>query len=233
MKSIIITIDGPAAAGKTTLAHLLARRLGVRVLNTGLMYRAFAWWIREKGVHLPQEKDMLNHFNLKLSGSNAQTRVLVEGKDITDSLYQNEIDLLSSKLSMIPEVRKRMVELQRLEAQKGSLVAEGRDMGTVVFPDADVKFFLTADEKVRAYRRWKEKTHRGDNIDFELILNEILKRDEQDSKRQIAPLKPAKDAIIIDTTDKTIEDVLDILLFHVSKFLKDSNIKICDNWGGL
>lgn len=221
MKKNIITIDGPAGSGKTTLAHLLAKRLGIRVLNTGLMYRAFAWWIQEKGIGLPQEKELLDDFALELLGSNDQTRALVEGKDITDFLYQSEIDLLSSKLSMIPEVRKKMLELQRLEAQRGSLVAEGRDMGTVVFPDADVKFFLTADERIRAYRRWKERVDKGETTEYEVILNELLKRDEQDTKRDIAPLIPAKDAIVIDTTDKTVEEVLDILLSHVKKLNRE------------
>ncbi|MFN3535241.1 MAG: (d)CMP kinase, partial [Desulfatiglandales bacterium] len=164
--------------------------------------------------------ELLESFSVEFSGGERTGGVIVGGRDISQFLQDPKVEMLSSDLSRIKEVIDSMLMLQRLEAHKGPLIAEGRDMGTVVFPDASVKFFLTADRDVRAYRRWRERTDKGEKVELGGVLEDLIKRDEQDTQREIAPLVPASDAIIVDTTHKGIDEVLSILCFHITNKLR-------------
>jgi len=203
----VIAIDGPAGAGKTTVAKLLAERLGITYINTGAMYRAVALVYKRKNgdpVKIAQE------IAIRFRGE----RIFLGNEDVTNLLYTPEMSMLSSTLSAIPGVRRALVPKQREMANYSPVVMEGRDIGTVVFPDADVKFFLTASVEERAKRR---KAQFNDPRPLEEIKREISERDEQDSTREDSPLKPAEDAIIVDTTGVPLEQVVEILLREIEK----------------
>ena len=203
----VIAIDGPAGAGKTTVAKLLAERLGITYINTGAMYRAVALVYKRKNgdpVKIAQE------IAIRFRGE----RIFLGNEDVTNLLYTSEMSMLSSTLSAIPGVRRALVPKQREMANYSPVVMEGRDIGTVVFPDADVKFFLTASVEERAKRR---KAQFNDPRPLEEIKREISERDEQDSTREDSPLKPAEDAIIVDTTGVPLEQVVEILLREIEK----------------
>lgn len=210
----VIAIDGPAGAGKSTIAKLLAERLGFQYLDTGAMYRAVALAIKEANIPPEDEKEvekLLSEITLDLDGE----RIILNGRDVSNLIRTQEIDLLSSAVSRLEVVRKHLTRLQREFASKRDVVAEGRDMGTVVFPDSPYKFFLTATAQERARRRKKQLEMRGENVLYEIILKQIKKRDEQDSGRAIAPLRQAEDAEAIDTTGKTIEEILDEIIRRI------------------
>jgi CMP/dCMP kinase len=216
----IITIDGPAGSGKSTISLLLAKKLGFLYLDTGAMYRAVALSALRKGVDLRDAavlREMCRDIDINFRSTGDNYRVYIGAEDISDEIRRSEIDMLSSKISAIKEVRVAMTGLQRRVGMKGGIVAEGRDMGTVVFPDADHKFFLTASPDIRAERRYKERVDRGECISMEQVETELKKRDEQDRTRIIAPLKPAVDAIIIDTTALGINEVVDEMLGRIGK----------------
>ena len=216
----IITIDGPAGSGKSTISLLLAKKLGLLYLDTGAMYRAVALSALRKGVDLRDAavlREMCRDIDINFRSAGDNYRVYIGAEDISDEIRRPEIDMLSSKISAIKEVRDAMTGLQRRIGMKGGIVAEGRDMGTVVFPDADHKFFLTASSDIRAERRYKERVDRGECIPMEQVETELKKRDEQDRTRIIAPLKPAVDAIIIDTTALGINEVVDEMLGRIGK----------------
>jgi cytidylate kinase len=216
----IITIDGPAGSGKSTISLLLAKKLGLLYLDTGAMYRAVALSALRKGVDPGDAavlREMCRDIDINFRSAGDNYRVYIGAEDVSDEIRRPEIDMLSSKISAIKEVRDAMTGLQRRIGMKGGIVAEGRDMGTVVFPDADHKFFLTASSDIRAERRYKERVDRGECISMEQVETELKKRDEQDRTRIIAPLKPAVDAIIIDTTAMGINEVVDEMLGRVGK----------------
>ncbi len=216
----IITIDGPAGSGKSTISLLLAKKLGLLYLDTGAMYRAVALSALRKGVDLRDAavlREMCRDIDINFRSAGDNYRVYIGAEDVSDEIRRPEIDMLSSKISAIKEVRDAMTGLQRRIGMKGGIVAEGRDMGTVVFPDADHKFFLTASSDIRAERRYKERVDRGECISMEQVETELKKRDEQDRTRIIAPLKPAVDAIIIDTTALGINEVVDEMLGRIGK----------------
>jgi cytidylate kinase len=216
----IITIDGPAGSGKSTISLLLAKKLGLLYLDTGAMYRAVALSALRKGVDPGDAavlREMCRDIDINFRSAGDNYRVYIGAEDVSDEIRRPEIDMLSSKISAIKEVRDAMTGLQRRIGMKGGIVAEGRDMGTVVFPDADHKFFLTASSDIRAERRYKERVDRGECISMEQVETELEKRDEQDRTRIIAPLKPAVDAIIIDTTALGINEVVDEMLGRVGK----------------
>lgn len=206
----VVTIDGPSGSGKSTTSKLLAKKLGYSYLDTGAMYRAFAFMVLEKGWQNSKSKyvDFLPLFDVDFKIINDSQRVLCDGRDITEAIRTPDVSMWASTLSKEKEVRERMFVLQRRVGENGKIVAEGRDMGTVVFKDAFAKFFLDASYIVRAERRWKELKEKGINQSLEEVISDIIKRDEQDSKRDIAPLKPAEDAIIIDTSKLSIEQVV-------------------------
>ena len=207
-----IAIDGPVGAGKSTIARLVAQGLGYTYIDSGAMYRALAWAARRAGitgddsdpvVHLVQRTDI----DLRPQ-ANGDNRVLVDGRDITGEIRSPEISQLASKLSAIPTVRRRMVALQQEMAGEGCLVMEGRDIQTVVLPEAEVKIFLTASAEERGRRRWKELRGRGLEVDLQQVLADIEARDARDTTRADSPVKPAPDAVHVDTDGLTIEQVV-------------------------
>ncbi len=210
----IITIDGPAGAGKSTVSKELARRLGYTYLDTGAMYRAVAWAARKKGVDAGDEKalsELCNDLRLVFDGD----RILVNGEDVSSLIRTTEMDGFSSEVSRVAVVREYLTGIQRELGRQGQLVAEGRDMGTVVFSRAAHKFFLTASVRERARRRKRQLRNQGKEVTYEEILARIEARDRADSTRSIAPLQAAPDCIVIDSSDLTVEDVLEKILSEI------------------
>ena len=208
----IITIDGPAGSGKSTVSRLLAASLGYLYLDTGAMYRAVALQARRKNVDLKDTEkisSICRELDLHFKTLDGATRLFLGTEDISAAIRSPEMDMLSSAVSAIKEVREAMTVLQRKMAEHGEVVAEGRDMGTVVFPDAECKFFIDADPGVRAGRRYRERQERGESVSRQAVEKELKKRDDQDMTRTLAPLVPAKDAILLDTTTLTVEEVVE------------------------
>lgn len=211
----IITIDGPAGSGKSTVSRLLAARLKLLYLDTGAMYRAVALQAKKEGVGLKDREKIsriCRDLDLHFETLDGATRLFLGTEDISAAIRSPEMDMLSSAVSALKEVREAMTLLQRKMAGHGRVVAEGRDMGTVVFPDADYKFFVNADPEVRAGRRYRERLARGETVSRGEVEKELKKRDAQDMTRALAPLVPAKDAIIIDTTNLTVEEVVEKMI---------------------
>jgi cytidylate kinase len=211
-KRLVIAIDGPAAAGKSTLAKMLARRLGYFHLDTGAMYRAVGWKATQLGVPLNDDEAVTEIArNIKISfgpGPNGEHRVIADDTDISEAIRSETAGEWASQVSAIPGVRKALVELQRKLGEQGGVVAEGRDMQTVVFPNAEVKIFLTASVEERAKRRHRELQGKGEKTDREQLTREMEQRDHRDSTRADSPLRPAPEAIIVDTDRKSIEQVV-------------------------
>jgi len=215
----IVTIDGPAAAGKSTTARLLAQKLGYLYLDTGAMYRALTWKALRDKVDMENRKalsQLAEETQITLScQADGELKVYVDGEDVTTSIRSAEVDRFVSFVSSIKEVRERMVLQQRKMGMRGKVVAEGRDMGTVVFPEAEVKIFLEASLKERARRRWEERRKRGVFLEREEVETELANRDRMDSQRKISPLKKAKGAIVIDNTrlsiSQTVEKILQVV----------------------
>lgn len=214
----IITVDGPAGAGKSTVSRLLAKKLDLPYLDTGAMYRAVALEAKRKRIDISDGKalyKMCKGLDLSFAPDGDNANVYIGEEDISSKIREPEMDMLSSRISAIKEVREAMTELQRKTGIAGRLVAEGRDMGTVVFPDADYKLFITASPEVRAERRYAERVKRGESVLKGEVEAELKIRDEQDKTRPIAPLRPAEDAIIIDTTTLGIEQVVEEILMKL------------------
>ena len=212
----VITIDGPAGAGKTTVARALARRLGYRLIDTGAMYRALAWSVLDKGLPASDTPDLRRHLEgvqVDLRGQ----RVFVNGRDVTDEIRTPPIDALTSALTVLEPVRARMTPVQRRLAAAGGAILEGRDTGTVVWPEAEVKFYLDASLEERARRRQADFRARGVDRDFVMVYGELGARDTQDRSRALAPLKPADDAITIDTTNRSVDEVVETMIRHIEQ----------------
>ena len=211
----IITIDGPAGSGKSTLCKLLAARLGLPCLDTGALYRTVAWYLRRHEKEQLSGEGLslfLRNFEFRIEGQGADQQVWAEGQEISREIRTPDISWWASVVSAKPEVRAYLLERQRDLARRGGLVAEGRDMGTVVFPDARYKFFLSASIAVRARRRYAELVDRGETVSLEAVRQEMEDRDRQDEQRALAPLKPAPEALIIDSSERTIPQVLETML---------------------
>ena len=211
IERMIIAIDGPSGSGKSTIAKLVAKKLGLRYLDTGAIYRAVAFILDESGIEPKEGPDLeseLDRINVNLKDAS----VVVNGRDVSDKIRNPHISAMASLFSALPTVRQRLLHIQRAQVDSGGIVAEGRDMGTVVFPEARVKIFLTANEEVRAYRRWLELNRKGIKVDRSEILSNIRLRDQNDSSRRIAPLIKADDAVLIDTSDLSIEDIVERIL---------------------
>jgi len=211
LKPKIITIDGPAGAGKSTLAKEIAERFGYFYLDSGALYRAIGYACKQEGVDLENQEEVLNcakKLNLKLQDG----RVLLNGIDISSEIRTPEAGLLASKVAKYPKVRELIIKLLRKGAQGKKVVIDGRDAGTYIFPEAQLKIFLTASPEERARRRYKELINRGFKVSYDQILKEINERDELDKRRKTAPLKVPEGALVIDTTNKIIEDVIKELL---------------------
>lgn len=206
-QTLVVTIDGPAGSGKSSAARSLADRLGFGFLDTGAMYRAVGWACLDREID-PQDEagvsDLTARITLELRGDN----VIVDGKDITSQIRTNEVSQASSVIAQHPKVRESLSRLQREFAAGRQIVSEGRDQGTVVFPDATCKFFLEARPEVRAQRRHEELIAAGESSDLDSLVAEIRRRDERDANRPVAPLRPAEDAERIDTSDLTLEEVI-------------------------
>lgn len=212
----VIAIDGPAGAGKGTVARRLAARLGYRLLDTGAMYRALAWSVARAGLPVEDSPALRKHVervHIDIDGD----RVVVDERDVTDEIRTPEIAALTSRLSMLGIVRDKLTPVQRQLASTGGVVLEGRDTGTVVAPDAEVKFYLDASLEERARRRQLEMRARGVEVDTETALRDIAARDAQDSSRALAPLRKAADAIEVDTTGLTVEQVVTVLAEQVER----------------
>lgn len=218
-RDLLITIDGPAGAGKTTISKLLAKSLGYRYLDTGALYRGVAKAAQDQGVSAEDDAGLARlceRIHLGLEESPDGLRLMLNQKDITDAIRTPAISMLASAVSAQPLVRDFLMQTQRTIGYQKKVVVEGRDMGTVVFPDADVKFFLIADAKVRAQRRFAELSAAGDReIDLQAVEKDMARRDHNDSTRSVAPLQPAADAIHIDSTQLSIDAVVDTMLSHI------------------
>jgi cytidylate kinase len=214
-EKLVITIDGPAGAGKSTVSKVLAGQFSYLYLDTGALYRTFAYKVWKENI-APDDKDRLaelaKRIKIALENENGNLKILCGGKDVTREIRIEQISLLASKISAQPVVREALLSVQRDMGKNGGVIAEGRDPGTVIFPKADYKFFLDADIKERVNRRYKELIARGECVDFSEVKRDILLRDKQDREREVAPLKPAIDAIAIDTTNMTIFDVANTIL---------------------
>ena len=221
----IITIDGPGGSGKSTIAKLMARKLNFIYLDTGAMYRAVALAALRNGIPFDQEarlSDLCQTIDLRFEHTEDASRLLLNGEDVSQAIRSPEMDIASSTVSAVRAVRFAMTDLQRRLSQDLNVVAEGRDMGTVVFPDARNKFFLTARPEVRARRRYRERQKRGEEISFEEVASLLAKRDQQDASRNLAPLKPAEDAVMIDSSDLEPTDVVKKMMAHVDSTLRKS-----------
>ncbi len=211
----VIAIDGPVGAGKSTVARKLAEALGFRYLNTGAMYRAVAVAARYNNIDECAADSRLEELLDSITISFIAERVLLNGRDVTDELSQPAIGDLASRLSTRRKVRAHLHQLQRAAGEEGGVVMEGRDIGTAIFPDAEFKFFLTADLEVRAERRFIELTARGVSTTRAEVLSELRERDGRDEGRELAPLRRAEDAIVIDSSKLEIEQVVSAMLARI------------------
>lgn len=209
-----IAIDGPSGAGKSTIAKLLARKLGILYLDTGAMYRGIGYYMVIHGIDPSDEKGVLavlDGISMEIIYENGAQKVIVCGEDVTPFIREHSISMAASTVSKIPAVRLKLVELQRKIAVSTDCVLDGRDIGTFVLPHAKYKFFLTAAAEERARRRHSELVAKGSSISYEEVLADVKARDYQDMNRDFAPLKPADDAVIVDSTNMTVEQVAETI----------------------
>ncbi len=221
MADLIITIDGPAASGKSTAARLLARKLGASFLDTGAMYRAVTLAAMTAGVDLNDEQKLLDitqTCEFEFSVKAGKTTVRIDNADVTEQIRNPEVTANARYIAAAPRVREKLVQMQRqFAADRHKIVTEGRDQGTIAFDDADIKFYLTADSAERARRRQAELLAKGISENLEQIQQAIEQRDKSDESRAAGPLKPAEDAIIVDTTNMSIEQVVEKLEGYVNE----------------
>lgn len=206
MKTINIAIDGPAGAGKSTIAKMVSKELGYIYVDTGALYRTIALYITENDIADEDIEASLEKADVSLKFINGAQRVFLGDRDVSDLIRTPEISMAASRTSAIPAVRAYLFETQQKIARENSVIMDGRDIGTVVLPNADVKIFLTASAEERANRRYKELSEKPDCPTYQEILDDIIKRDYQDMHRETAPLKQAEDAVLVDTTELNLEE---------------------------
>ena len=216
---LIVTIDGPSGSGKSTISRLLAHRLKAAYLDTGAMYRAVGLAAQRQGLDLDDQEavaGLLEALDLDLSPGEEDTRVLLNGEDVSLAIRTPDMGMMASRVSAIDAVRQRLTRLQRELAKNQPVVAEGRDTGTVVFPQAAHKFYLVATPEERARRRTAQLAEKGIAADYQDILGQIVERDRQDSTRPLAPLQPAPEAVRIDSSVLSIDQVVDLMLATIN-----------------
>ncbi|CAD5109704.1 (d)CMP kinase [Zestomonas carbonaria] len=217
----VIAIDGPSGSGKGTVAGLLAKRLGWNLLDSGALYRLLAFAARNHGVDLTNEEAMkvlAAHLDVQFvaAGAGEPQRIILEGEEVTDAIRNEQIGAGASQVAALAAVREALLQRQRAFLEAPGLVADGRDMGTVVFPEAPLKIFLTASAEERARRRYLQLKAKGQDVNLASLLDEIRERDERDMQRAVAPLKPAPDAVQLDSTELSIEQVLERIMSEVA-----------------
>lgn len=217
MKTINIAIDGPAGAGKSTIAKMVSTKLGYIYVDTGALYRAAALYITENGIPDEDIEKSLENADISLKFIDGTQRVFVGDKDVSDLIRTPEISMAASRTSAIPAVRAYLFETQKKIARENNVIMDGRDIGTVVLPDAEVKIFLTASAEERANRRYKELSVKPDCPPYEDILKDIIQRDYQDMNRETSPLRQAEDAILVDTTELNLEQSADEIVRIISE----------------
>ncbi len=218
MEKIIIAIDGPAGAGKSTVAKALANELDCLYIDTGAMYRSVGVFAMEHGVEVTNANEVekiLDDIHMEVTLKEDGQHIIINGEDVNGKIRTPKASMAASSVAVIPKVREKLVEIQRKTANKRSVVMDGRDIGTYVLPDADIKLFLTASVQERAQRRHKELSEKGEKCSLTQVVSDIEKRDKQDSEREIAPLKMAKDCILVDTTglnaEQSVEKIMEII----------------------
>lgn len=209
MKKIVVAIDGPAGAGKSTIAKLVAEKLGYAYIDTGAMYRSVAWKFLQTGKDFDEAfiSQLAETMVIEFKPEASVNRVFVDGTEVTEPIRSAEVTAIVSKVAAIGAVREAMVAQQRRMGEAGGVLMDGRDIGTVVFPNAQLKIFLTASVEERALRRYKELVAKGQDVDLAQLQKDIASRDKQDSERAISPLRQAEDALLLDTSDMNIEQV--------------------------
>ena len=218
--SFNIAIDGPAGAGKSTIAKQLAKELSFIYVDTGAMYRSMALYFMRNGIAKEDEaaiSDACKTVEVSIAYENGEQQVLLNGENVSKEIRKEEVGKMASATSVYKEVRTKLVELQQKLAADKDVIMDGRDIGTNVLPNADLKIYLTASSKVRAERRYKELVEKGVEADFDKIEEDIIIRDRQDMEREIAPLKQAEDAVLVDSSDMTIEEVVDAIVAEFEK----------------
>ena len=218
-KRLVITVDGPAGSGKSTVSKILAERISYVYLDTGLLYRAIAYKAMQRGIYIENDEalcELCNDIHIPIE-TGGDMKVLIDGEDVSDNVRTEEIGMLASSISAISGVRDALLPLQRNAGKYGGIVTEGRDMGTVVFPSADVKFYLDADVDERASRRYEQLIEDGGNAKLDEVRRGLEMRDQRDMGRKVAPLKPAQDSAVIDTTGIDIEKVVKMMVAIVEE----------------
>lgn len=218
-KKLVITIDGPAGAGKSTVSKILAKKLNYIYLDTGALYRALAYKTLKLKISLDDVSAIANlcsSTTVLLKNIDGQMKVSVDGEDVEEKIRTEEVGLAASKISTFAVVRERLLNLQREAGAQGGIVAEGRDMGSVVFPHADYKFYLDAKLEERIKRRYEELLDKGASVEYKTIQKDMFTRDKQDKQREIAPLKAPDGAIIIDSDNLSAVEVVDKIIFYIS-----------------
>lgn len=225
MKKIAVAIDGPSGAGKSTISKIIAQEMGFIYVDTGAIYRTVGLYMKRMGVDLSDEEKVKSHLkdiNIEINHTSSGQQMLLNGEDVTGEIRIHDISQWASAVSAIPAVRSFLLEMQRGFAKKHSVIMDGRDIGTVVLPDAEIKIFLTASSEDRAKRRHLELDEKGQNVEYETVLRDIISRDDRDSSRAVAPLKPAEDAIVIDTTGNTLEKSVAVITAVVKERVENA-----------
>lgn len=223
-ETVIVTVDGPSGAGKGTLCMSLANKLGFKLLDSGAIYRVLALAAIHHGVELESEEALVplaTHLDVQFVAEGDLVKVILEGEDVSGELRKEETGMAASTVAALPRVREALLRRQRAFAKDLGLVADGRDMGTVVFPQAQVKIFLDASAEERARRRYNQLHEKGLNVRFDDLLSEIQLRDDRDRNRPVAPLRPAEDALVLDSTSMSIDEVVEKALQYIESKLSE------------